>query len=654
MSQKAKPSLKLIKGERREGARHQTNKLDAELSIHGIGTMRCCLTSVEFGKVALHSNEDIHIKLGHYYEIYVIKSNELLVSGKWKVCALRPEKEGATIVFESYNYSSILEYEKLTLPEIFLKFSRYRLFLLKNEADLDLVSRHLTELKDFPVAVECALHIGNVTISGKFDFTSERRELDVIEISLNVDNVKSSVGKDCIVAYEFLGARYLSRAVIVAVDSDFKIASLSLSSTLLTITARQYDRYECDLETRFTFESNSYVARMVDFSVTGCTLKVLSDIKLPVKGKVILNISTLDIKLSAEIVSLREERVGLRFLKKVDQFSALRKLLLSVLPPEIIARSEANYSQFIELYKKVGYSSQKDEEGWREKTKNAWRLQDQLLPANATGGLEGTRLVSSTGTLPMGAHLLYGHSFCMTKTAVAAGTFLKQALNSLAYCELVPGAHFYSGSYAKNSRFTTRLHVAFDQIAHPDRQTIIHAQQLFPSEVKLDRKPIQLKPLEDTDLKFLHPKLLPIFSLLSHPHPLFKDLHTLECFLVSCESDEESRALVIRNITPSNFTAADMFGFTWIFSASGKCDLKKLVFALRSHELFFDKSFEVIGFDGSDNLPEFDVPDYKKPAFWTFNHKDDFGPIIASMSRSIYSILRKYPTNEIDEVIRVL
>jgi hypothetical protein len=243
----------------------------------------------------------------------------------------------------------------------------------------------------------------------------------------------------------------------------------------------------------------------------------------------------------------------------------------------------------------------------------------------------------------------------MIKTAHAVGTLLKQTLHSLAMSELYSHISYYAGSYAKNSRFTPRLHVAFEFNSRPDRQSILHTQQLFPvNAVSFVSNKIEVSPLAEDDLKYLNPKIRPIFELIRFPHEIISEAVNISGYRINLAGNKGARALVLKSESLLHFTAADMLAFTWIFSCTENESLVQLVSGLRSNSLFSDRPFEVINFNGDEKLPQFDTNDTEKPAFFSFTHKDDFGPVLASVYRAFYSLLKKYGADASAEIRRLI
>jgi len=653
MSKLLKPSLKLISGERRKARRSKANDL-VELIVGKDLAYKCELTSYTLGRIAMSVDEPAHIKLGTQYDIQVKNDDKLIVSGNWKLTSLRPEGKKTLISFEHSQFPIISSFEKYCLPDLFLKQSRYRLFSFSTQSDLELINKHLTEVKDFPVQVPCRIHREEKSVFATFDFSSERSNLDVLEFSTKFVS-EFRVGEKIDIEYDFLGTRYIFSTSLNSTDSDFDIIEVALPAHILAVTARHYDRYKCEIPAMIRMEKDTVPCKIINGSATGCYVVFENSHAGKVGEKVSISEKSNQLDLEGVLVSFRPGKARVKFLNRQPRAHSVAKFLRVILPEDVVFRSPDLYSKFLELYKKVGYSEPDNEEKWRNATVESWRIQDEIIPGSCTGGLEGDSVISSQGTIPWGTKVAYLHSVCMIKTAKAAITLLTQTTFSLAAAEIYSNIEFYSASYAKRSRFTTRLHTAFELNPHPDRQTILHTQQLFPNEKPVvEASRLCLLEISEADLMLLDKKVREIFELISDSHSAIKDVLKVSTYVGFLKGAPDSKVLIIKNDRPDRFTAANIFGITWIFSCTDNVSLATIVKEIRLHPLFLNSPFEVVNQNGSENFPDFGLSDVEKPAFFTFTHKDDFGPILASLFRAFYSIFKKYGPEAMSELGRFL
>jgi hypothetical protein len=162
-----------------------------------------------------------------------------------------------------------------------------------------------------------------------------------------------------------------------------------------------------------------------------------------------------------------------------------------------------------------------------------------------------------------------------------------------------------------------------------------------------------LEPISKTEKLLTNPVLVEVVKLLRKSHPLFKDAHSISEFTVRFPEDSKPRALILRSEASRTFTATGMFGLVWIFALDENADLAKICKSLRYVSSFSSSSFEVVSFDGKEKFVEYGDCEHAEPAFWSITDKDDFGPIMGSICRAVYAVVKKYGNSGLVDYLRV-
>ena len=659
MERNSKPRLSLLPGERRGARREATSDLrQACLKIEGAEPIPVTIQTVDLGSFTLLSTCALPA-LNCLVELEVERDGDILINGVWSLATSRTQGAETISIFEHPFASVLRECGRAVSPETFLRKSRYHILEVGRPEQLNEISNHYTEVKDFPIPPQVTLQIEENVFTGTFDFSSERRSLDLLEFQLVAPSDAFKQGQKARIEYTHFGVRYAFSSLVDSYDKDFGLLAVSSFSHLVAITARRFDRIRCELPVKVSIQGQTLEGYLSQISPMGGQLQIPSaEGCIPGQSEIEISVAPVEEKLRARVVRCEQSVVGICFSEDEVTRRGLQELFVVTLPSSIVARHKKLYPQFQALFKQVNYAPESNLElqCWEEETVAAWEYQDSVLPGNCTGGLDSTgTIVSSTGTLPFAENVAYGHSFCMIKTAEAATTFLEQALHSLAVADLIPGIRYYAGSYAKKSKFTTRLHVVFETHAPPDRQAIIHSEQLFPSDGSAcsESSDLVLESVSDFAKVTMNPLMKEVALIFSKPHSLFKDRHSVGIHLAKYRGETEPCAVILKSEATRTFTAAGMYGFTWLFATRMDVDLNRLCAEARRHPLLFRSPFQVVSHDGGENAFEYVGPDHTKPAFWTITEKEDFGPVIASMHRAVFAIIRKYGELGLAEHLKV-
>jgi hypothetical protein len=157
-------------------------------------------------------------------------------------------------------------------------------------------------------------------------------------------------------------------------------------------------------------------------------------------------------------------------------------------------------------------------------------------------------------------------------------------------------------------------------------------QDLVLSEVKLELD----TPTEANNF---------LLTELSHPHPSISSVHRVSTYSI-VDKAGQAMATVIGHNAPNNFTAANVYQYLWLFPVSS-FDIDKLLAFLWAQEQFKDRTIQFVT---STECAEIKTKVQGVPAFWTFTKKEDLGPLVGSIHRAIYTILRKYGEEGLEEL----
>lgn len=249
-----------------------------------------------------------------------------------------------------------------------------------------------------------------------------------------------------------------------------------------------------------------------------------------------------------------------------------------------IHRTEDNYDLFLDLYQRVGYAPGTLEEiaKWRERSRHTWRMQDSVLPANCTGGLNAGKVVSSMGTLPQAKNILYGHSVCMEKSVASAAMLFAQSLYSIDLMDRYPEILYWAGSYANHSRFTA-LFQRPNGWTIGDQLELELVRLIHPNPLQEGMEPqLGVEDLTTQHLECISPFHIEWIEELREESPLLAHLHSCKPFALTDLSTGALRCVAIAQTSPREFTAANVFSWTWIFPAEGIPIDRSLIAALHS------------------------------------------------------------------------
>jgi hypothetical protein len=319
-----------------------------------------------------------------------------------------------------------------------------------------------------------------------------------------------------------------------------------------------------------------------------------------------------------------------------------------------IHRSEDNYDLFLDLYQRVGYAPGTPPEiaSWKARSCQTWRMQDSILPKTCTGGLNAGRAVSSWGTLPKAKNILYGHSVCMDKTLASAATLFAQSLYSVAQMERYPEIGYWAGSYANHSRFTSLFQRpnAWKITGQLELEVI---RTLQPNHSHLSVEPqLAVKCITKEHLECISSLHLEWFGLLCEESPWLANLHSCKSFALTDHLSGKLKCVAIAQTVPAEFTAANVFAWTWIFPAHGVEIGRSLFAALRSVPQLQAVELQV-ALNGRSHFESNDLSEPTQPAFWALTPRSQIDALRDSFEEAFRSLFDRYTADDLEGVPQI-
>lgn len=321
--------------------------------------------------------------------------------------------------------------------------------------------------------------------------------------------------------------------------------------------------------------------------------------------------------------------------------------------PFVLNREERLHSMLLQLYANVGYAptdSVRDE--WERQTVNTWKQVDRVVTNSCTGGFADGRAISSCGTLPFSPKVVYGHSYCMEKSLLAAATLFKQSLGSLNWTERVAGIEFWAGSYKTKSAFTTRFQVLPPEIDCHQRRIFMVRFDPEPGSRSPNNLPLEIEEL----FRFVDSQCTAAFTylepLISAPHTLMKGLHSVQHFGIFDRGSREATGHLVFHDSLPNLTAANVFRFAWLFLARWS-DVTRVIPFLRQLTVLSNTGIQAICEE--ENCEQFDLPgEHAVPSFWVFTPRELVPHLRESFKNAFRTVLQKYSNAELAHATQLL
>ena len=249
--------------------------------------------------------------------------------------------------------------------------------------------------------------------------------------------------------------------------------------------------------------------------------------------------------------------------------SSLQDLIATITKDPRLAfvqRTESCYEKFLELYEQVGYAPVQPEavSDWRKRSCATWRQLDTRLPGSMTGGIEGEKIASSWGTLPLSQSAVYSHSVCMLDGLPAAATLFAQAMHSLTWADAIPGIRYWVGSYPSDSKFIPLQKPRDFEIPGQLELELVRCEPATTSLVQPSAD-VMLVSVTDEHRSLLSENHRAIVAELERPHPVLSDMHSIAVATVRDRAHGTPLALVLLQTALPELTAANVYSWVWVF-----------------------------------------------------------------------------------------
>lgn len=660
----SRPTLRLVPGNRRAEQRTPALPFDILLSgTIGNAVISSCQVQFEaFGKLALHVHPHdsmSSLQVGETIPVILNNSEDCIVSGFWKLVAVRPLETVTNIVIEIPGISCVAALSHYVDPSVLLRPGRFRILRSDSAPDIKDLNRHFTDLVDFSKSVHCSIHKSDGShIAANFNFEAKRKSLDFLDFSVEAQT-QLAPGEEITVEYKFLTVRYLFSTAVAELDPDFGLASVPFPSAILAITARRYDRWKTNISLILSDNSTpqTCAATLAQYSPSGGELTLAEPAPWIQPGK------TLDIQLGntlhilATVRSCTTESIQVSFSKSLNTPEKLRDLFSLTIQKPLLLRKSEMAPLFTKLYTDVGYApdgpSQIQE--WQRLTLRAWDILDSKMPGNTIGALDGDILAIAFSAIPLSSLTVYGHSLAMLRTLGAVANFSDVALHNLAWTEFLESVQYYCGSARYRSAFATRLHTVFETHSAPETYRIFHALAVMPGStpIEINSGSYTCEEVTEQPLDGIPIDQLELIKKISDPHTLISEHHRIRTFSIR-SIDSRQVAIAVAHCSPQYFTAANILRCVWLFILNDTVDVDQVHAVARSHEFMRDLEIDIFAPNLEKPPAQLKTPCEQEEIFWYLFHKDEFGPILASINRAAWSILRKYGPEADEYLARML
>ncbi len=634
--------LRVIHGNRRTRSRsHTYDHVGLNVAVSGGEPVACTIIETSAGRVLIQTDEQLPFSESQPKHIEIKEDGRVRISGYWLIQQKRSDSACQIYQLTLPIEDRLQKYSSLLDPEITYRPNRFRLFDLGADEDLKEVSELFTDLSDFPIPIPVSINLNGSATSGHLNFQARRRELSSIDISVD-SSTQIEANRKVILQFTFYSIRYILETYATEHDKDFEILSLSVPSDILSVSARRFDRWDCAVHAVLTSGDRKYEGQLNNISPTGtlfCSSSTV-DSQLLSNGNLSLLVPGLN-PIACYAASHVDTSIGLRFAPRQEQ--QVRALFNSTVPSPLTLRRPGNYSDFAELYRLVGYAptSEGELEKWKSQSDDSWRYQDSILDGNTIGAYgSDNSLTISFSSIPISSTMVYGHSLAMKKSLQGIAKFFDVCNHNLSWCELIPKIEFYSGSARLRSKFSTKLHTVFRYHAMPESHSVFHALAVLPSSTPASNESgltfeLVANPHEHVSMPYK--KLVENISV---PHPLISERHEISSYLIRDQVGNVA-GLAVAHSAPPFFTAANILRCVWVFSFDA-ASVQTLVDAVLTADTFQGHEVDIF-LPTPESPPQELAGSYEQEQiFWYFFHKDDFGPVWASINRAGWSALRKY------------
>ncbi|MBT3980956.1 MAG: hypothetical protein HOE90_06350 [Bacteriovoracaceae bacterium] len=652
----ANSPFKLVRGESRNTSRNQKDDNFGMLFINKEFVSEVEILELKHGELIIKTSSPISPDTDSLLDIEILQDEEVYFNGKWEVNFIR-EDNGNIYSIKNSKIDKITNLLYKFNPRLFLNPSSYRIFDLKNEVDNEEIACLFTGLKDclYPVKISLLKEGGSNKQLGSLDFGSNSSSIDFLSIDIfDIDRLKLETGSEIELQFNYLSVSYIFSTKVKEIDKDFGEMDIFIPETIIATTGRIFLRHHTNIKVKAHLENEEMLeATMKSISISGALIEIA-----PQQTPLLIDHQKLLLELpnntfiNAEIKETRKNNIGLMFANEnLEIFKKIREIIVNNLSSGLVQRTRQNYKEFLELYKKVGYCDSTNEFEWEETTQLNWEQQDKTIPGNCFGKRVEDDLVASVGTLPISENTIYGHSACMLKNLESIESFLKLINIGFDLSYLIPQIKNYAGSYRRASRFTSRLVVVFDGHAAAKKQKIVNLIRIKASkEIKPISKKFNLEKISSTEFKESTATNKEISNNLTPTNNICKDMHTQEYYKIY-DDNNVTIGTLIKNNSRENFTASDILNYSWLFTSKENINddlIHSITNIFQGCGLYVcTENFreivkcEEIGIEGED-------------LFWTITELRECGPVVSSIAKAIYSVLKKYGDESLSQMSSIM
>ena len=631
--------------------------LHGKIGQHEVAASNFVLTepgrvTLEFanGSAEFAYRADEHLELILWNE-----DNVKIVDGTWTVRKCEKTAHGQRLNLQRSDLVFVPHLER-TLASLsaqaILHSSRLRAFNLRDPENEASIAALIAEVKHAPMAIGCSIASQLATYQATLNFAADRREMTSLDLQLdtpaNFTSLVASHSAEALYTVQFtwLGCKYIFCTTIESFDADFNLASVAMPEAILAYVARRFARLECSVP-------------MV-LSTTKAQLDVQLVVITPTAGEItttgsfadlepVFQLATRDCvtKVEGTVLHTRGSQLAFVFAKQADPH-AIRNLINVVAADNCLVRDNDHTEPFFDLYKDLGYKPKDPalSDSWRAQSLAAWELEDRLFPGNTIGYPKADSIDAAISVLPISPTAVCGHSTAIRKTVHGIGGYLLQAQLNLTWAMSEPGIKYYLSSIRIRSRFASRLHMCFEMLPHPATAQILPAMVVAKPAAQITQQAADQFRFESVDCKTLRSAVPEVartfFDNVATPHQALAHCHTVQTGRVRLNGSQEPLAcFYMAHDAPHYMTAIDLYCCIMILVvAPPTYDLATLAAQAREQLGFPNHEVDIICLS-SDWLAQLRDGKNEEIFYYQF-HEDDLGPVFASISRAVYSVLRKY------------
>jgi hypothetical protein len=153
--------LRALEKDRRNSNRSRTIRKNDVLTgwISDFHILELEIINYLFGQVIIRVKDrlpdNLNLLITCEVQFLVTSKENILISGPWKVKAIRNAESYTYITMEVTNLIDIRPFESYISHEVLLRPNRFKVLNTTQPVDMNEVSQHLTELVDFPINIPC-------------------------------------------------------------------------------------------------------------------------------------------------------------------------------------------------------------------------------------------------------------------------------------------------------------------------------------------------------------------------------------------------------------------------------------------------------------------------------------------------------------------